>query len=106
MATNKTGLNIGDATFARSIAGRKTLVNQFYADIENLVKILNGDKYAAFKKTIQKNWVGADADDFLADIEKTRGQLQTKLRALKTKFDTAMTSDANQFKKFQSTNVK
>lgn len=101
-----TTVSMTNATYARSVSGKESLINDFYGDIENLIKVLNGDKYAAFKKTIQENWTGVDADDFLADVEKTRKELQSKLTALKAKFNGAITSDAKQFLAFQDKNVK
>ena len=105
MATT-TGLNIGSATYARSAAGKTKLKNDFSVDIANLIKVLNGDKYAAFKKTINQNWTGADATDFLNDVEKTRKDLESKLNALKNKFNSAIDTDAKQFSSFQAKNVK
>ena len=103
---NKKGLTISAADYGRSVNGAKKLQNDFVVDIEALIKVLNGDKYAEFKKVIKNNWVGADATDFLNDIEKTRKSLETSLRNLKTKFNGAIAADAKQFKKFQSRNVK
>ena len=70
------GLAIGSATYGRSISGAKLLKNDFDGSIDYLIKVLNGDKYAAFKKTINANWVGADATDFLNDIEKNQPLFQ------------------------------
>jgi len=99
-------LNMSNATYARSVSGRKKLENDFLADIENLTKILNGDKYTSLKKTVKANWVGADADDFLADIEKSRKALETNLKTLKSKFNSAVAADAKQFSSFQNKNVE
>ena len=104
--TVSTSVSLTDATYARSAAGIKRLQSDFSADIENLIKILNGDKYATFKKTIEQNWTGADAEDFLSDVESTRKTLETNLRELKTKFNNAMDEDAKQFAEFQARNVK
>lgn len=101
-----TGLTIGKATYGRSSSGKAKLKNDFYGDIDNLIKVLNGDKYAAFKKTITQNWTGADATDFLNDIEKTRKALESNLKSLKSKFASAIDGDAKQFSSFQSKNVK
>ena len=105
MATT-TGLSIGSATYARSTAGKAKLKNDFSADIANLIKVLNGDKYAAFKKAINENWTGADATDFLNDVEKTRKDLEGKLNALKSKFNSALDTDSKQFSSFQAKNIK
>ena len=99
-------LAIGSATFGRSVTGAKNMKAAFAASIDNMIKVLNGDKYAAMKKTVNANWVGADADDFLADIEKTRAALQKSLNQLKTKFNAAVEADAAQFSKFQESNKK
>ena len=105
-ATGTVGLNMSGATYARSVSGSKLLKQDFAASIESLIKILNGDKYATFKKTIKQNWVGADATDFLNDVEKSRAALEKSLRTLKAKFDAAVDADAKQFSSFQSKNVK
>lgn len=99
-------LTMSAATYARSTAGRAKLKNDFAGDIDNLIKVLNGDKYAAFKKTINSNWSGADATDFLNDIDKSRRDLQKALNSLKTTFNGAIDADAKQFSSFQSKNVK
>ena len=100
------GLTMSAADYGRSVSGAKKLENDFVTDIEALIKVLKGDKYADFKKTIKANWVGADATDFLNDVEKTRKNLESSLRNLKTKFNGAVSADAKQFKQFQSKNVK
>ena len=100
------GLTIDGTSYGRSASGAKVLKNDFSGDIDNLIKILNGDKYANFKKTINAYWVGADATDFLNDIEKTRKELETKLKSLKSRFNAAIDADAKQFGSFQSKNNK
>ncbi len=105
-SSGKGDLGIDKTNYGRSASGLKVLKNDFNADIEGLVKILNGDKYAAFKKIVTDNWVGADADDFISDVEKTRADLEKSLRSLKNKFNAALDADAKQFKGFQSKNVK
>ena len=104
MAT--TGITIDGATYARSAAGRAKLKNDFAGDIANMIKVLGGDKYATFKKTVNANWVGPDADDFLSDVDKTRNNLVKKLNALKTQFNAALDDDAKQFSTFQAKNIK
>lgn len=99
-------LDMTNATYGRSTSGKSKLYTDFCNDIENIIKVLNGDKYATFKRTVTENWVGVDADDFMADIEKTRVELQSKLRALKTRFYVAIDNDARQFASFQQKNVK
>ena len=105
MATSGS-LTMSSATYARSAAGKTKLKNDFSSDIDNLIKILNGDKYAKLVLTVHKHWAGADATDFLNDIEKTRKTLESNLRSLKSKFNNAVDADAKQFSSFQSKNVK
>ncbi len=100
------GLDMGTATYARSKAGMTALKNDFDAEIQKLIKVLNGDKYAQFKRIVNQNWVGADAEDFLSDIEKTRASLQKQLLALRSTFNSAMDNDIKQFANFQKKNVK
>jgi len=104
--SDTTGLKMDGLTHARSISGSKLLKNDFSESIEGLIRVLNGDKYTTFKKTIAANWVGADATDFLNDIDKTRADLEKTLRNLKNKFTTAVDADLKQFANFQSKNVK
>ncbi len=104
--TKAAGLTIANATYGRSKAGRDKLKNDFYGDINNLISVLNGDKYRDFKRIVSQNWVGADATDFLNDVEKTRKSLESKLKALKKQFDNAIDGDAKQFSSFQSKNIK
>ena len=81
------------ATYEKSKDGKTKLKNDFSGDIDALVKALNGDKYATFKKTIKANWVGEDADAFLDDIEKTRAALEKNLKNLKSTFKNAIDND-------------
>ena len=99
-------LTISDADFGRSTEGKQTLKNNFNTDINNIKKVLNGDKYKALKNTVNASWVGEDANDFLNDVEKTRADLEKKLDELKTKFNNALDEDEKQFLNFQAKNVQ
>ena len=83
----KNGLIIDSSSYERSITASK---KDFIGDINKLIKTLNGDKYASFKKIIKENWVGADVTDFLNDIEKTKKELEKKLKTLKSKYNSAI----------------
>ncbi len=108
MASSKksSGLTMSSATYARSTSGKKTLKNSFNEDITKMVNILNGDKYKTFKSTVSQNWVGADASDFLNDVDKTRANLAKKLKELKALFNSAMDEDDTVFNAFQAKNIK
>ena len=98
-------LEMKSATYARSVKGATKLYSDFVEDIDKIIKVLNGDKYTQLKKTVKNNWVGTDATHFLNEVEKTRGDLETKLKALKTKVKGAIDADAKQFASFQSKNT-
>ena len=100
------GLTMDAATYARDAAGRAKLKADFNGDIQALINVCNGSKYTDMVRFIRNNWVGADADDFIADINKTRNQLISKLKTLTTVFNNAIDADAKQFASFQSKNVK
>lgn len=100
------GLEIDNATFGRSNTGRKKLYEEYCAKIDNMIKVLNGDKFKAMQTEITQNWSGVDADDFMSDIKNTKAELERKLNALKTNIDAALAADTNQFKSFQEQNKK
>ena len=100
------GLTMSAATYARDNAGRSRLKNDFNSDIEAFVNVINGSRYTDLVKYVKANWVGADADDFLRDIDKTRADLIRDLRSLKTRFNEALEADAREFASFQSKNIK
>jgi SpoVK/Ycf46/Vps4 family AAA+-type ATPase len=95
-----------DFTYGRSLSEIKKLKNDFNVEIENLIRVLNGNKYESLKKIVNANWVGNDAIDFLEDVEKTRTTLEKNLRTLKNKFNDAIEADLRQFEEFQDDNVK
>ncbi len=100
-------LDMSNATYARSTKGAKTLKEtSFASDITKIKNALNGDKYAKVKSTVKAYWVGADADDFLNDIEKTRKDVLNQISSLQSKFNTAIDQEAREFKSFQSKNVR
>ena len=100
------GLTMDAATYARDKAGREKLKSDFNGDIEALVNVCKGPKYNDLVKLVKNNWVGADATDFLNDLDKEISDLIKSLRALKTNFNTAIEADARQFASFQSKNIK
>lgn len=55
----------------------------FINDIDALIKVLNGNKYAKLKEIVNDNWIGYDATKFLNDVEKAKKDLEKKLKDLK-----------------------
>lgn len=102
------GMNTGLDGFDYGVSesGIKQLKNDFNVDIENYIRILNGNKYEEFKKVLAANWVGADATDFLQDVEKTRAELEKSLRRLKNKFNAALDAALKDFRAAQDRNAK
>ncbi len=100
-------LDMSNATYARSTSGAKTLKETSFAkDITKIKNALNGDKFSKVKSAVKANWVGADADDFINDIEKTRKDVLTQINSLQSKFNTAIDQEAKEFSSFQAKNVK
>lgn len=100
-------LDMSNATYARSTSGAKKLKETSFAqDIAKLRKAVTGDKYSNIKKAVDANWVGADANDFLNDIAKSRNDILDRISKLQKWFDQAVDSEAKEFASFQSKNVK
>ena len=97
---------IGHSTYGRSATGMFALKSYFNEEIDRMIKVLNGDKYAKFNKVIKANWVGDEADTFLGNVEKTRSDLLKELYALKDQFNTAIDSDRKMFEQFHQKNIR
>ena len=99
-------LNMSSATNARSRAGLAKLKNDFNTDLNKVISKLSGSKYDEMVRTIRANWEGADAEDFLKDIEKTKDALKKQVRALRHEIERTLDNDYNDFVKFQQRNVR
>lgn len=95
---------IGNATYARSKSGITSLKNNLVGDlttISNNLKTTN-PKYTTLKNTIQKHWVGADADAFLKKLEADLNELSKDIAAYQIKITTALDAALNDFLKEQN----
>lgn len=100
-------LDMTNATYARSTSGAKTLKETSFAtSIAAIIKALDGEKYTALIKAVKNNWVGADADDFLNDISRTKNDIKSRIKTLQNTFSTAIDGEAREFASFQAKNVK
>ena len=100
-------LDMTNATYARSASGAKTLKeNSFATSIAAIKKAINGDKYKEVIKAVDNNWVGADADDFIRDISRTKNDIISRINTLQNTFSTAIDGEAREFASFQAKNVK
>lgn len=99
-------LNMSSATNARSKAGLIKLKADFNTDLAKVISRLSGSKYDEMVRTIKANWEGADAEDFLKDIEKTKDALKKQVKALKNEIERTLDNDYNDFVKFQQRNVR
>ena len=99
-------LTMENATYARSKAGISVLYHDFNFYLHLIESALNDDKYEEFKKVIRANWTGPDANDFLADIEKSRKQIEDQIETIREFFLQAIADDAKQFSTFQAKNIK
>ena len=97
----------GTDTYARSATGAKTLKNTAFAsDIARIRKTLDESHLNNLKKVVHEYWQGADAEDFLNDINKTRTTILSKINTLDKQFDAAIDAEAKEFASFQTKNIK
>ena len=99
MATNASNFGISNATYGRSTAGQKAIVNNFQGDIERALKALDADnaEYKALRKTISDNWSGADANAFLKLLDDKRTSIQSKVKKFKSAYSTVINEDNSKF---------
>lgn len=95
------GLEITNATHARSQAGTTSIINNINGDINRAVKALDGQAYDTLIKTVKNNWAGEACDDFIADLEKKKKNLKANMNGLKAKIESVVNEDFNNFKKAQ-----
>ncbi len=100
-------LDMGSATYARSVTGLNALKNDLQNDIQKIANNLrpSASSFNNLKSTIKANWVGEDCDAYLAHLEKKINNMSNDIIAYKKIIDTALTGDINDFKKFQSSNA-
>ena len=99
MATNASNFGMSNATYGRSTAGQKVIVNQFQACITKAVKALDADnaEYKALRKTISDNWSGADANEFLKLLDDKRKSIQSKVKKFNSAYSTVISEDNSKF---------
>lgn len=99
-------LSISKATQGRSVTGTNALKNNLLSDVNAVIKALDtsSSAFKTLKSTIQNNWSGVDADEFLKQLDPTVNGLKEKVKAYKTAIETAIDSDKNAFAKFQEIN--
>lgn len=100
-------LDMSNATYARSVTGMNALKNDLQNDIQKIANNLkpSGSSFNNLKSTIKANWVGEDCDAYLAHLEKKLNNMSNDVIAYKKIIDTALTSEMNNFSKFQSSNA-
>ena len=96
---NASNFGISNATYGRSTAGQKAIVNNFQGDIERALKALDADnaEYKALRKTISDNWSGADANAFLKLLDDKRTSIQSKVKKFKSAYSTVINEDNSKF---------
>ena len=96
---------IKSATYGRSEAGLKTLKANLQGDCSKMVNALTGSEYKTLVSTIKQYWAGADADDWLKDLESTIKTLTTNIKNVSKTAQGYLDSDLAAFKSFQSKNA-
>lgn len=102
-----TALRMDSTTIGYSKTGVEKLKEKISATIESGAKAVDPKTSKAFTTltdTLAAYWDGDDHDNFVADITTMATTLATKLRNYNTVIAAALTSYANQFKKFQQNN--
>lgn len=94
-------LNMTNATYGRSNAGLKSLIAEYEADINTIIKSLDGNAYTELKKEIKKYWQGADCDKFLAKIDEKINDAKSTVQNYRNTITNALNEDNTEFRKMQ-----
>ena len=95
-----------DFTYGRSKASVQAMINDVQADIDRIIKIIDGDKYTELRKIADANWSGTDKEAFFKDLDTKRQTLKSGLIGLKAKATSVIQQDYENFKKAQSNMYK
>ena len=99
--------SMSGGSYLRNDAGAKTLKNtSFASDIQKIKKALDASHMNNLAKVTRQYWVGADATDFINDVNATRNKILQQISSLQSQFNSAIDGDAREFASFQSKNVK
>lgn len=98
------GLNMVNATNARSTSGIKALAANYEADIKKVLNAIQGSKYTELKSTIRNYWQGADCDYFIQQLDKTTSDLKTQIAGYTSQMTNALNQENMDFRKFQANN--
>lgn len=97
---------IQDATYGRSVGGLKTLKSNLQSQSSSMKNKLRGKEYKELLAKISENWAGADANDWIDDLEKKITEVEKALKNLSNKSQSLLDTDLANFKSFQAKNVK
>ena len=95
-----------DFTYGRSQASTDAMINDVLADIERVIKIIDGEKYTELKKIANTYWSGSDKEAFFKDLDQKRETLKIGLKGLKVKAKTVIQNDYDNFRKAQGSMYK
>ncbi len=93
-------------TYGRSESGLNTLKSQIKSSCSKKMNALSGSEYTTLVKLIKQNWTGADATDFLKDLDKAVSNEKSYINSRSSEFQRLIDLDLKEFKAFQSKNVK
>ncbi len=96
---------IKSATYGRSESGLKTLKSNLQGDCSKMINNLTGSEYKNLVSAIKQYWAGADADDWLKDLDATIKTLTSNIKSVSRSVQGYLDQDLTAFKSFQAKNV-
>ena len=99
-------MSMDNFTYARSDAGRKKLIADLKADIEDAKRALKGTDYNTLKDSVNKYWVGTDKNKFVKMLDQSVADITKKFDQFKTQIESAINADAAAFKSMQASNAQ
>jgi uncharacterized protein YukE len=103
MATESSeNLTMASATYARNSKGQKDLISELKSAIDKLTTKISA--YETVLNQVSNNWVGDDATRFKKVIKDNATSINKQLSTLKSKYETALSTDYKGFTKTQTDN--
>ena len=98
--------NLANLIYGRDKKGIENAKNNVENNYQKLCRVLSKDnaQYQNLINTIDKNWVGADADKYKQELEKDIADLKAVLGVVRTKLQIILDNAYNEFVSFQAKN--
>ena len=98
-------LSLDALTYGRDAEGRKKLLQDLQADLKAAQNAFVGNELTNVIDTVNKYWLGSDANAFVKDLKEKANEVSKTCGKYSSFIETALTSDATNFEKMQSTNA-